>query len=105
MAKIDSFFGNGAHFSEYPNFADAERGKPSCEGEDVEIFFIDPSEPNHKQATAEAKKFCKTCPYVAECLEWAFKNNELGVWGGTTERERRVMKRNGIRPWNLYREV
>ena len=104
MANVNSsFFGKGAHFSEYPNFADSERGKPACEGEDVELFFAETSEPDFKHKTEQAKKFCGTCPYVAECMEWAFNNNEMGVWGGTTERERAVMKRKGLRPWNLYK--
>jgi len=98
-----SFFGKGADFTEYPDFSDTERGKPACRGEDVELFFAEPSEPDYKDSTEQAKTFCKTCPYVAECLEWAFKNNEMGVWGGTTERERASMKRKGLRPWNLYK--
>jgi WhiB family transcriptional regulator, redox-sensing transcriptional regulator len=101
MSRSNSFFGNGADFTEYPDFSDAERGKPACEGEDVEIFFVEPSEPDYRRATTEAKEFCKRCPYVAECFEWALKNNEMGVWGGTTERERASMKRKGVRPWNI----
>jgi WhiB family redox-sensing transcriptional regulator len=100
-----SYFGKGAESWEYPDFADAEKGAPSCQGKDVELFFVDPNEATYRHSTAEAKTLCKQCPYVAECLEWAFKNNELGVWGGTTERERASMKRRGLRPWNLYKAL
>jgi WhiB family redox-sensing transcriptional regulator len=99
-----SYFGKGAESWEYPDFADPKKGPPSCQGKNVELFFVDPSEPEFRESTAEAKSLCKQCPYVAECLEWAIKNNEMGVWGGTTERERASLKRRGLRPWNLYRD-
>lgn len=40
-----------------------------------------------------AKKICRTCPVIEECLEYAIRHNEDGVWGGTTKRERRALKR------------
>ena len=37
-----------------------------------------------------AKKICKTCPVIAECLTFALKNKEnYGIWGGTTGRTRK----------------
>jgi hypothetical protein len=86
--------GLGATFEEYPDFT--EKGDPACVKADVDIFFKDVNEAGYKHYSEEAKKFCKTCPYVAECLEWALKNNEMGVWGGTTERERRMLKRRNL---------
>lgn len=42
-----------------------------------------------------ARKICATCPVKAECLEYALSNRiDHGVWGGTSERERRrILKR------------
>jgi WhiB family transcriptional regulator, redox-sensing transcriptional regulator len=41
-----------------------------------------------------AKEFCKMCPSASDCLEFAVTTNqEYGVWGGTTEDERRVLRR------------
>jgi WhiB family redox-sensing transcriptional regulator len=37
----------------------------------------------------EAKAICAECPYKIRCLEYALKNHEQGIWGGTTERDRR----------------
>ncbi|MSO60172.1 MAG: WhiB family transcriptional regulator [Ilumatobacteraceae bacterium] len=37
-----------------------------------------------------AQKICKGCPVASSCLEYALSENiEHGVWGGTSERERR----------------
>lgn len=42
---------------------------------------------------ARAKRVCAGCPVRLECLEWAIQRKEVGVWGGTTEDERRLMVR------------
>jgi WhiB family redox-sensing transcriptional regulator len=37
-----------------------------------------------------AKRICATCPVAAPCLEYALQNRiDHGVWGGTSERQRR----------------
>lgn len=42
-----------------------------------------------------ARKICETCVVKDPCLEFALENRiEHGVWGGTSERERRrILKR------------
>lgn len=43
----------------------------------------------------EAKAICHRCPVELECLRFALENNEkFGVWGGTSERERRLIRRS-----------
>ncbi len=43
---------------------------------------------------AAAKDICAGCPVRSECLEFAITTNqEFGVWGGTSEDERRVLRR------------
>lgn len=32
------------------------------------------------------------CPHLDECLRFALDNKERGIWGGTTEEERRNMR-------------
>ncbi|HET6919853.1 MAG TPA: WhiB family transcriptional regulator [Jiangellaceae bacterium] len=39
-----------------------------------------------------AIRICADCPVRVECLQHALDNDEAGVWGGTTERERRRMR-------------
>jgi WhiB family redox-sensing transcriptional regulator len=47
-----------------------------------------------RAAARRAKKVCAECPVRAECLTWALDHDErFGVWVGTTERERRDMRR------------
>jgi len=36
----------------------------------------------------EVKKVCRNCPVRKQCLDYAVKYNEYGIWGGTTEEER-----------------
>jgi len=39
-----------------------------------------------------AKRICATCPVAAQCLDYALDNRiDHGVWGGTSERQRRRM--------------
>ena len=61
----------------------------ACRGVDAELFY-----PDRGVSTAEAKDVCKRCPVRAACLEFALVNVEkFGIWGGTSERERRRLRR------------
>lgn len=35
------------------------------------------------------KALCSVCPVRAECLEWAVRTDQVGLWGGLTDKERR----------------
>lgn len=46
---------------------------------------------------SQAKSICHECPLINKCLEFALDNYEMGIWGGTTERDRqRLRSRLGI---------
>lgn len=48
--------------------------------------------PEKGQTTRHAKAICAECPVQRECLDYALANGErFGVWGNTSERERRRM--------------
>ena len=55
-----------------------------------EIFHEDGNEDT-------AKAYCDRCVVRDKCLTYAMENGEFGVWGGTTEGERRALKRGGER--------
>jgi WhiB family redox-sensing transcriptional regulator len=42
---------------------------------------------------AEAKAVCAGCPVRPECLAFALQRDLHGIWGATTEDERRLMRR------------
>ncbi len=57
----------------------------ACRGLDPEVFF-----PETDEEAEVAKDICQTCDVRIACLEHALNSREkVGVWGGTTERERR----------------
>jgi len=71
------------------------KGNPTCAEVDPEIFFPERGAvTNGALSIKAAKSLCQTCPYTFECLEWALSHSEMGIWGGTTERERRRLKRS-----------
>jgi WhiB family transcriptional regulator, redox-sensing transcriptional regulator len=65
-----------------------------CRDLNPEIFFpIGVTGQAIEQITV-AKSHCATCPAKEQCLEFAVTTNqEYGVWGGTTEEERRALRR------------
>lgn len=66
----------------------------NCQGTDPEVFY-----PEKGGSTAEAKRICGRCYVEPECLAWALERDErFGVWGGRSERERRLLRRLGSRP-------
>ena len=40
-----------------------------------------------------AKRICDSCTHKVECAEWGVHNEKFGIWGGTTENERRNIRR------------
>ena len=74
------------------------RHRSACLDEDPELFFpIGTTGPASVQVT-EAKAVCRRCPSMDPCLTWALETGQdAGVWGGTSEEERRALKRHSIR--------
>lgn len=74
------------------------RDQAACLTVDPELFFpIGNTGPALAQIE-EAKAVCSNCSVVEICLKWALDNNQdAGVWGGTSEDERRSLKRRNAR--------
>ena len=65
-----------------------------CAEVDPDLFYPESGAPNR-----DAKRVCGGCEVRAECLAYALAHRErFGVWGGTTERERRRMRRAPVTP-------
>jgi WhiB family transcriptional regulator, redox-sensing transcriptional regulator len=53
------------------------------------LFF-----PKQGQSSKAARVICARCPVRAECLAYAIEKREaFGIWGGTSERERRSLRK------------
>jgi WhiB family transcriptional regulator, redox-sensing transcriptional regulator len=60
-----------------------------CVEVDPEIFF-----PERGGSSKAARAVCNECTVRVECLRYALTNREqFGIWGGTSERERRRLRR------------
>ena len=71
-----------------PAQGDDWRARAACTGKTEIMFSLDPDE------TEEARRVCARCPVVEPCLAEAIEDRSLvGMWGGTTEDERRAMRR------------
>jgi WhiB family transcriptional regulator, redox-sensing transcriptional regulator len=49
-----------------------------------------------KERIDKARTICSTCPVKKECLDYAIKNECHGFWGGTTDSERKKIRREMI---------
>ncbi len=66
----------------------------NCADKPPSLFF-----PSDGVGVEVAKRVCSDCPMQAQCLDYALDNRiDHGVWGGTSERERRrILKARGAR--------
>ena len=68
------------------------QARANCMGVDPDLFF-----PERGASTREAKEVCRGCVVREDCLEFALATNqESGVWGGTTEDERRKLRKQWL---------
>ena len=57
--------------------------RAACLGSSTETFF-------EEDRSLEAIAICQLCPVKSDCFEYAIKHEDYGVWGATTEEERRA---------------
>ena len=69
--------------------------RAACRGADPDLFFPDPSSGRPVRALA----YCDGCQVRPECLAIALdagSHSDVGVWGGTSLRQRRVLRRGSV---------
>jgi WhiB family redox-sensing transcriptional regulator len=77
--------------------ADEWRDRASCRDTNPELFFPIGTTGLAIDQIDAAKAVCTQCPVMHECLEFALATNqEAGVWGGTTEDERRKLRKGWL---------
>jgi WhiB family transcriptional regulator, redox-sensing transcriptional regulator len=59
----------------------------ACAEIGTDMFF-----PEKGGATRPAKRICRSCGVRPECLAYALRNGERGIWGGTSEEEREHLR-------------
>jgi WhiB family transcriptional regulator, redox-sensing transcriptional regulator len=73
--------------------------RAACRGHDPELFFPVSAVGPGRADTEDAKRVCRTCPVLAECLEWAIASAiPFGVLGGLSEDGRHALARDTRRP-------
>jgi WhiB family redox-sensing transcriptional regulator len=74
--------------------ADDWRDLASCRHTEPDLFFpVGTTGPAIDQIEA-AKRVCQACEANEACLEFALATNqESGIWGGTSEEERRKLRK------------
>jgi len=68
-----------------------------CRDADAELFFAPDGKTTdaRQRREAAAKLICEGCPVRSRCLSWSLEMREPeGIWGGTTEEERRALRRS-----------
>jgi len=75
------------------------RDDAACRDADPDLFFPVSTTGSARRQIDEAKRICRACPAQGQCLAWVLDQPITnGVWGGTTEDERRSIR-------NLWRRT
>lgn len=69
------------------------RDQAACLDTWHELFFPVGNGPDALRQTWDAKAVCRGCPVLEPCLTWALDADVAGIWGATTEDERRALRR------------
>jgi len=64
------------------------RQHAKCRSSNPSLFILERGE-DYKSAI----QVCNSCPVKDPCLRFALDNDEVGIWGGTSHKQRRRMKR------------
>jgi WhiB family redox-sensing transcriptional regulator len=67
----------------------------ACITADPNLFFPEPGN-NYKETIKAAKEICASCPIAVQCLQHALTNEYEGIWGATTTRERKNLRKSLI---------
>ena len=70
------------------------RKDAACRATDPDLFFPVGTTGAALVQIDSAKAVCRQCPVQGDCLEFALATNQdSGIWGGTSEEERRKLRR------------
>ena len=73
------------------------RAEALCRDTDPELFFPIGTTGAALVQIEQARAVCRQCPVQSDCLDFALTTNQdSGIWGGTSEEERRVLRREFV---------
>jgi WhiB family redox-sensing transcriptional regulator len=73
------------------------RAEALCRDTDPELFFPIGTTGAALVQIEHARAVCRQCPVQADCLDFALSTNQdSGIWGGTSEEERRILRREDV---------
>jgi WhiB family transcriptional regulator, redox-sensing transcriptional regulator len=73
------------------------RAEALCRDTDPELFFPIGTTGAALVQIDHARAVCRQCPVQADCLDFALSTNQdSGIWGGTSEEERRILRREYV---------
>jgi WhiB family redox-sensing transcriptional regulator len=83
----------GPHTAQRRKFQDNEwMNQAACQGKPTEMFFP----PRGSVGSPAPYIICEGCPVRLECLEYALTFNLSGIWGGTSGKRRREIKKKRL---------
>jgi WhiB family redox-sensing transcriptional regulator len=86
-----------ARWPTQPTAGEDWRAAAACRSADPELFFPVSDVGKSLEQVIEAKGICADCRVPRECLAFALRTHQAyGIWGGTTEEERAIARRNRI---------
>jgi WhiB family redox-sensing transcriptional regulator len=72
------------------------RARAACAGYPNTLFFPSSDGPD-EPSLERAKAICSVCAVAEDCLEYALETNQrAGIWGGTSEQERKSLRRKWL---------
>lgn len=70
-----------------------------CKGRNTNDFYPEFGVKGAMDQVRKMKAFCRKCPVTLNCLQFAIENDEqFGIWGGLTPKERNNLRRQVIKP-------
>ncbi|HVB06915.1 MAG TPA: WhiB family transcriptional regulator [Acidimicrobiales bacterium] len=77
--------------------SDEWRNSAACRDTDPDLFFPIGTTGQAIEQIESAKAVCETCEALEPCLAFALATNqESGVWGATSEEERRKLRKSWL---------
>lgn len=86
-ALRDLFMGQSPELLENLSIPAVVRDGAACGSVTGDLFFSE-----NLAEINEARSICAQCPVQSACLDWGTWNEEYGVWGGMTPRERKKLR-------------